>query len=497
MRVIKNTFFLYLSLFGGFILTFLQLKILFLYFEPRVLGEFFTVVAFSRIAAGVILLGIPFVLTRYLPKFHANKEQAKMFSLLLLLVFSYIVLALLMYLLISLFGSKLCVSIYKNEVIGEYVSFAFFVFSVVTFFSIIFMSFNGLRKMHLSTGLNLLYLFLLTFLLFVFREILSISLVLEIYLISVIPSIIIGILLLCREFRRLKLVKFNLLIKEIFPYWKYAMGLGVLSPLFTYLDRLIIGCFLSMPMVALFTVASKIKGWIGRILDIPMEALNPEISHSWEKGNKKVLGEDLKLIIKLLFLLGVMVTTPVLICGKEIINIVSTPEYIGARVPLWFLGISIIFSCIYVPIASAMRSIGKISLFFLTNIIWIFVYVSSTIGLIKRFEIAGVGTAYLLASIVTLIFNLGYVARYHTALDIDLKFFYKIVSFSLVFGLLAYFISGYAFGPDWWRFVMSALFVASGYLLFLSRANLFSRYEKDRLQVLFAGKYGFMRRLLT
>ena len=497
MRVIRNTFFLYLSLLGGLILTLLQLKILYVWLEPRVLGEFFTVVAFSRITAGIILLGIPYVLVRYLPKFHANEESDKMFSLLLLLIFSYIVLATLAYILIFLFGYKLSISIYKNEVIGKYLSFAFLVFSVVTFFSIIFMSFNGLRKMHLGAGLNLLYLFLLTFLLFVFREILSISLVLEIYLISVIPSIIIGILLLCREFKRPKLVKFNLLFKEILPYWKYTIALGFLTSLFTHLDRLLIGYFLSMPMVALFTVASKIKGWVARILDIPMEALTPEMSHSWEKGSKEVLGRDLKLIIKLLFFLGCMATTPVLICGKEIINIISTPEYLGAWVPLWFLGISMILSCIYMPIVSAMRAIGKISLLLITHIIWVFTYVGSILMFIRQFEVAGVGAAYLLATIFALIFNLGYVLGHHTFLKIDLKFFYKIVSFGLIFGLFAYFISECAWGPHWWRFVMSGLFVSSGYLLFLFRANLFEKYEKSRMQVLFAGRYGFLKKILT
>ncbi len=496
MRVLKNTFFLYLSLFGGFILTFIQLKVLSVYLEPSVLGEFFTIVAFSGITAGIILLGIPYVLVRYLPKFQAKKELNKMSSLLLIMVFSYIVLALLVYLLIYLFGSKLCVSIYKNEVIGRYISFAFIVFSVVTFFSIIFMAFNGLRKMHLGTGLNLLYLFLLTFLLFIFRKELSISLILEVYLISVIPSIIIGGFLLHGEFRGAKLVSFNLLTKEIIPYWKYAMGLGTLSSLFVHIDRLIIGYFLSMPMVALFTMASKIKGWLGRVLDIPMEALTPEMSHSWEKGSKEILGGDLKLIIKLLFFLGCMMTTPVLICGKEIIYIVSTPEYLGAWTPLWFLGISMILSCIYTPIVSAMRAIGKISLFLLTHLIWVFTYVGFTLVFIKRFEVAGVGAAYLLATIFALIFNLGYILRYHTDLEIDLRFFYKIVSFGLIFGLFAYFISGYTWGPNWWRFTMSGLFVSSGYLLFLLRANLFSEYEKNKIQVLFTGKYGFLKKIL-
>ncbi len=497
MKILRNTFFLYISLFGGFILTFIQLKILYVHLESTVLGEFFTIVAFGRIAAGVILLGIPFVLVRYLPKFYANKEEDKMFSLLFLLIISYIILAILVYILLSFFGYKLSISIYKNELIGNYINFAFIVFSFITLFSIIFMAFNGLRKMHLGTALNLLHLSLLTLLLFIFRKNLSISLVLKSYLFSVIPSIIIGILLLFKEFKRLKLANFNSLIKEIFPYWKYAMGLGVMTPLFTYLDRLIIGYFLSMPMVALFTVASKIKGWVARIIDIPMEALNPEISHSWEKGNKKVLGDDLKLVIKLLFLLGFVVTTPVLICGKELINIISTPEYLDAWTPLWFLTISMILSCIYVPIASAMRSIGKISFFLITNVIWIVAYVGFTLLLIKRFEVVGVGAAYLLASVATLIFNLGYVAKHHTLLELNIKFFYKIIGFGLIFGLFTYFIFIHILGPNWFKVIMSALFVTAGYLLFLPYANLFSEYEKNRLQTLFTGKYVFLKKILN
>ncbi|MCK4352006.1 oligosaccharide flippase family protein [candidate division WOR-3 bacterium] len=516
MRLLRNTLSLYLTLFGGLILNFVQLKILSSALTQIDLGKFFTISAFGQIASGILLLGIPLVLTRYLPKFQAKNEERKMISLVRLIVSCCLLLSLIVYVFLFFFGYQLGMFVYKDEIIGKYLSFGFLVFFIVSFFSIIFTVFIGLRKMHYSALLNLLYLSLLTFLLFYFREYLSIILILKIYLVSVIPSILIGGFLLYKVSRNpahklcagrnLETLKPRNLIQEIMPYWKYAIWVGFLAPLFFYLDRLIIGYFLTMNFVALFTIASKVSLWGRRILDIPMQAVSPEMSYSWEKERKEILGKDLGLTIKLLFLLSLVITSLILVGGKEIILLLTSNKYLDALVPLFLLAISIPIDSAYTPIEIAMRATGKIWFYLSSNIIWIVSYVILTLLLISRFKLVGVGIAYLLATIITLIFNIEYVAKRHTSLKITPNFFYKTVGFAIIFGVFTYFIFSYFHLPIKselslyllvTKFLLLVLFICVGYLLFLLKGKIFSLDEREQLRTIFTSRYGFLRNILT
>jgi O-antigen/teichoic acid export membrane protein len=496
MRILRNISFLYLSLACGFILNFVQLKILSVYLPPHGLGEFFTINAFGQILSGILLLGAPFVLVRYVPKFEAEKKKRELSSLLSFFVLSFFSLSVVVYTILYFVGHRLGIALYHSEIIGKNLSLGFVASSAVTFFWLVFMAFNGLRKMSSAALLNILYLILLTGSLILFRHKLSVTLVLRIYLFSVIPSIGIGLFLLHKEVGRIRF-QHTEIIKEISYYWKYAIFLGVLSPLLHYLDRLIIGCYLTMPMVAIFTVASRIKNSAARVLDIPIQAVTPEMSYSWEEGRKKVIGSDLSLVVKLYFFATLVFATSVLVGCKDMIQLISTAEYAGAAAPLGFLMVSAILSSLYAPIATAMRAIGKISLQLISNIVWVCAYVALMLIFLGRFGIVGVGIAHLLATVATLLYNFLYVVRYHTELRVDFRFLYKMITFGTIFGLFTCFVWQYAHWNLIWRLVILFLFVALGYLLFLSRGNLFSNIEKKRMRKVLIDKYPLMIKLFT
>ncbi|MBI4723284.1 MAG: oligosaccharide flippase family protein [Candidatus Stahlbacteria bacterium] len=496
MKLLRNTFSLYLSLLGGFILNFIQLKLLSLYLAPLKLGEFFTINAMGEILSHILLLGSPFVVVRYLPKFKAETDNKKIFSLLSILGVSYLLLSILVYVCLRLFGYRLGIAMYKSEVIGTYLSFGFIVSFAIAFFWLIFMVFNGIRKMHYAALLNIFYLLISTLTIWIFREKLSVLLVLKIYLFSVLPSIVIGGLLLYRETGGLHRIDLKL-ISEIRYYWKYAILLGCLSPLFSYLDRLLVGYFLTLPMVAIFTIASKIRGWTARVLDIPIQALTPEMSYAWEKDKQKVIGEELSLVVKLYFFVALMLSLPILVGGREIICLVSTDKYVGAFGTLCFLMISTLLSALYAPITTAMRAIGKIGLHLYANIIWVAGYAGFMVLLIPRFEIVGIGIAHLLATGMTLLFVFIYIVRYHTKLSIGADFFCKVIGFSFVFGLFTYFVWQHSATGAAYKVGLLFLFNMSIYLLFLFRANILSSAEKYRLRTLFASKYSFLSKILN
>jgi O-antigen/teichoic acid export membrane protein len=136
-----------------------------------------------------------------------------------------------------------------------------------------------------------------------------------------------------------------------------------------------------------------------------------------------------------------------------------------------------------------MRGIGKISLYLYSDVIWIFGYIVFMRLFIPRFGVQGVGIAYLSATIITLGFNFGYVVRFHTELKIDIKFFYKIIVFSLIFGVISYFVWQYILDGLRWKLLFLFLFVGLGYFMFLLWANIFGTIEKERLKNLFLKRY--------
>ncbi|MDD5530287.1 MAG: oligosaccharide flippase family protein [bacterium] len=485
MKVARNTFFLYLSFFLSAVLGFLQIKILSLYLSPNELGTFFTLSAFGQLISGILLLGIPFVLVRYLPKFHAMNDRKKLSSLFISLSGCYFLITILVYIILFFSGYRLGLFIYKDITIGASLSFSYIAFSVVAYFTLIFTAFNGLRKMHYSTLLNLFYLLSLTLLIFLFRNYLSSHVLLMIYMFASSISIVLGLVLL---FNQIKCVSFNPTssLKEILPYWKYAIFLGLLVSLSCFLDRLIIGYFLGMQFVAMFAMADKVNSFARRILDIPLEAASPEITYYWERGEKSVLGQKLELLIKILFVISIIFVIIILTGGKLILRTISTQAYSGAFSTVCFLGISILLSAVYAPISTAMRATGKIVFNLISSIIWVLVYIMCVTILIQKFQIAGVGMAYLIATFATLIYNLVWVAQQHTSLKFNPIFFYKIIGTGVIIGLITYFTFRIPYFSDHKiELIVLSSFVTMAYGLFLFNPSLFSSLEKQQMRSLF------------
>lgn len=485
MKVIRNTFFLYLSFFLSSILGLLQLKILSLYIPPQELGKFFTLSAFGQLVSGIFVIGIPYVLIRYLPKFHSIGDKNKLASLFFFTSSCYFIITLVVYILFAAFGYKLGALIYKDATIGAYFSFSYIVFSMVTYFTLIFTAFNGFRKMHYSAGLNLLYLLVLTIMIIVMRDYLSPKLLLEIYLFSALTAIIIGLALLFREFKCVPLFTPLSSLKEIFPYWRYAIFLGLLVPIACYLDKLIIGYFLGMQFVAMFAIADKINSYARRLLDIPLEAVSPEISYFWERGEKGLLGQKLELLIKLLFVLSVIFVIIILAGGKLILRTLATQAYFDAFSVLCFFGISIVLSALYSPVVTAMRATGKIVFHVVSAVIWICVYLVFILIFIQKFKIAGVGAAYLMATFCTLVFNIGWVSRQHTSLKFNPIFFYKVIGAGVIIGLAAFFAFRIPCFDHKIELALLGFFVFAGYGIFLLNPTFFSPLEKQQIKYLF------------
>lgn len=407
--------------------------------EISSLGSFFTIMAFAGILAQLLLLGLPLVFSRYLPKFEAEGEKKKSRSLLSSSVFIFLSLGIIINLIFLFIGYRIGFEVYREELIGRYLALGITVQLSVTLLSLLLNGFIGLRKMSYFASFNILHLLLLTGMFYSFRNSLSIPLLLKIHLLSVLPSLILAVFFLSRSIGwTLRMDRES--IKEVVPYWRYSIVQGVLSPFSGYLDRLLVGYILGMRSVSLFVAAMRANLLARRILAIPLQALAPELSYFWEKGREEVLGRDLWRITKILFLFGCLLGVLLFVLSRGVILLITTPEYLGSLPLLRLIAIAFPILSLYAPITLAMRSVGRISLFIICDLIRFFSYVFSLYILGMRFGLIGVGIAGIPSAVLVLLFSLFYIIPRYTSLRIGWGFIVKTLLFTIAIGCLGFIV---------------------------------------------------------
>ncbi len=496
MRVVRNTVFLYLGFFTTLLLNFIQLKILSTSLEPERLGAFFTVTAVGEIISLALLVGLPLVYARYLPKFEAEGDRRKISALALFGYGAYLLLSLAIYLPILLVGKTTIATIYHNPLVSHYLVLGVGIQLLAGIMVLTVAGFNGLRKMGYSAVLSILLVLLQTVGVFLFRRHLTVGMTLRIYLGALVPAIIAGLIMFgngLAAFPRLS----RMLIRDLLPYWRYALVLGLIAPLFSFLDRLLVGYFLGMASVSLFVVAIKITSLARSILGTPLEAVVPEISYFYEKGEPAVLGRDLTIVIKLMFFLACALTTVLAVCSRWLILLISTREYLTVLVPFLIIVASLPLIAAYTPVVAAMRAIGKIALYLISDLIFLVSYLVLILILIKPLALTGVALAQFLAFSIVLTFNFAYTVPRHTSIHLSPWFFVRLLLQSLGLGVVTFFILRFIPIPVLLKLVGGVVLVGTGFLWYFIKGGALTPVEKHRLVEVFGGRFAIANWLLT
>ena len=73
---------------------------------------------------------------------------------------------------------------------------------------------------------------------------------------------------------------------EVRGYWQGAAAAGVFLVAIEFFDKPLLAGLVSLQMVGIFGVASRLALFPRRLLFVPMQVLNPEITHKWEGGRR-------------------------------------------------------------------------------------------------------------------------------------------------------------------------------------------------------------------
>jgi O-antigen/teichoic acid export membrane protein len=206
---------------------------------------------------------------------------------------------------------------------------------------------------------------------------------------------------------------------KFFPFWYGAATTSVMGALFDHLDRFLVGVLLSFSDASIFGVASRLLYNAKRVLAVPLPAVSPEITRKSSLGINEVLGEDLWLVMRIMFVGGVVVFAALGGLAQPVVSLVATGSYV--HVPLLFLmAATLPVLSLYASVTTAMRAVNRIGYAVASDVLWISSYTLCAILLAPRLGLLGFGIGQVVAASLTGLYNLGYVIR-KTSVRIDLK----------------------------------------------------------------------------
>jgi len=331
-----------------------------------------------------------------------------------------------------------------------------------------------------------------TLLWFVFRHSLSVTRVFTISLLSSLFWAGVGIFILLRIFSQVRAkanpeVLAGSVLPEIKGFWRGAAASGIFLVAIEQLDKPLLAALISFDQLAVFHVASRLALFARRLMYVPFQVMNPEITHKWESKRRDELRGDMELFSKLALGLGLMLVVFLSVFARPLLLLISTSEFLGGAPVLWVFTAVLPLICLHQPMVMFLRATGKVWYSFVGDASWLILYLGVGSLLVKPFGLPGFVAGQIVASSAVLIYNL--IIFHHLGLPRPSNdFFIKRVVLGAVIWS-ASMVAGRVL-PDWpwWQLILLAggLAVIGNFLVV--RGRFLTPAEEDRAVAMMMGR---------
>jgi O-antigen/teichoic acid export membrane protein len=482
-KVVRNTASLAGSTLSFTILGLLQIKILSTYLSLEDLGIYFAVYALGALASVAMQIGMPMVVARFLAEYEALERFTDSRRLVYLAWGIVGATGIILVIIAAGGGEAIADSLGWEQVGGRMLGWSL---TFCLFFSLLAVTrsgYEGLRMLHVPLIFDTLFWVLVVSFTYYFgtHDLLSVVRVFQIQTFSAIFVLAVFSVFLMVELTRGKMSSSDIpYFRRLFPFWYGAATTSVLGALFDHLDRFLVGVLLSFSDASIFGVASRLLYNAKRVLAVPLPAVSPEITRKSSLGIKEVLGDDLWLVMRIMFAGGVILFAALAGLAQPVVSLVASDSYV--HVPLLFMmAATLPVLSLYASVTTAMRAVNRIGYAVASDILWISSYIVSAIILVPGVGLLGFGIGQVVATALTGFYNLAYVIR-KTSVRIDGKPLAVVGVVGLTLSFVVYLGS---------RFVHPAVSVPAGLILigvvlnFVSiRSGLLSSADKDRIESL-------------
>ena len=407
-KVAKNTAALSAAQFSRILLSFLQLKILSVGLSPHDLGAYFTLNALAAILTFACQLGFPSVLTRFAAKYDVHGQKRALARLMAIVTgISLVAGAVLVAVFVPLSG-PLTDELYHGEIGADVFVLAIAVLALAAIRGTVYAFFDGLRRMEVGMLLETGFLAVVNALLFAYRDAFTLDLVFRIRLWVSVAFLVVTLALAARALARLPYAsgREEAVLPDIRSFWLGAIFGSFVAVALSYGDQFLISLFLSVEIVSVFAVATRVLQFYKVFLAVVPMALGPEITRQWERGRRdEVLSEILGVFTRGQWALALFVSATSIGMSGLIIRTVSTEAYGKSALVLSLLCASLPLLSLFDSITTTMKSINRIRYSVLSDALWVASYLLSLVVLLRTGDVLAATAAYFLASAITLAYN--------------------------------------------------------------------------------------------
>ncbi|HET6348471.1 MAG TPA: lipopolysaccharide biosynthesis protein [Candidatus Krumholzibacteria bacterium] len=390
---------MFVSLGATFLLNLLQLKILTACLPKDAVGSYFAASGVSLFVGTMYLFGFPMVFARFIPRYEQSHRKDRIPGLLGLSLSSFVAFALPT--LAVLFAIR---SRYSDGAVTSVLPIAFAAHMGLLMMSIVSSYYVGLRRMHVAAILNVIPIAGHVAGLYLIREHLSVVNAFNVLAVSSTLPLVIALVLARPRFAGVRQI-----VGEIRGYWRYAVLVTALSPFILYVDRVIIAGTLPLDVLGLYMVSRRLENGVNKVLTVPLFAMAPEFSARSEPRDNEHNQGMFRRFLRVYWLLAGVLCVVVAWLGPRLIPLVSTRDYLSAYPILVLLLLATVIGAVSAPYTLLARSLGRMDLYFFSDVVWLATYAIANASLISRFGVRGVALSAVLASIATLLFVLTYV----------------------------------------------------------------------------------------
>jgi O-antigen/teichoic acid export membrane protein len=402
-RFVGNTAALALSTVVATALTFAQMKILAAALPLAAFGLFASLRGLSLLIAMLAANGFPQVLTRFLPE-HAARGRRGAASRLTTSALALTTLVCVLLLAVVVVARATFFSAVPAAELTVPLLFWFAVTTVaVALKLVLYGGFNGLRRFGSQTVFETGALALQTAWMALEANHLTVE---RLFVIVGVTSIAVALVALPWFANRLRRDVAVAVADAGSPsyreYWWGALGLSVVALAFSDADRWVLSNVLALEALSLFHVASRIARLANRFIAIPVLAFQPEVTRVDSEGRAVVVAASTRAFFKASVAAAVFAAAGIALYAPDLIALVASGEYLGARTTLYLLAASIPLTAMTAPLTAVMKALDGVRAALYCDLAWAVVYLVLLVALASPLGVAGAGVAQLAACSVQL-----------------------------------------------------------------------------------------------
>jgi len=455
-------------------------------FGSETFGIFSLALIIISIATGILLLGLPDALVRYISFYIGKKQPSKIKAILknsFILVSLSSLVALIFY---FLFSDFIGIIIFKKPELSFYLKILSLSIPFTLFFYILLSLMRAKEKIGLNSFLNNVVLNsfkLILLFLFIYLGFSEFS-ILYSYVLS-----LLGVLLLTIYFSKKDLSEIfkskSLNRREnrkiLFEVLKYSWPLIFTSLIFNiyyWIDALVIGYFRESSAVGLYSAASTLIYLFAISQDLFIQLFFPMVARNHSENKRDVVREITKQVTKWMYLINLPLLFLMLIFPGILVKIFFGSEYISVASDLVrILSIGAVISSLNGIIINLLIIKGRTKLVLLDFSFFALLNLILDSVMILKFGLAGVAWATVI-SMTLLTLTLVFQLKKEFGFFPVSKVLIKISLFALIPFLLVLILSKIIL-PTLTNIVFLALFFVFSYILVLYKSRCFDMYDLE------------------